>query len=309
MKPLTFLLFILSFAITNLVKGQQSNNFEVDNQLPFAIDTANPSNIWEIATPSKVIFDASYSLPLSIITDSINNYPANNLSAFQFKINMSTLWSGYPFFMVLWHQKMEVDISNDGGVIEVSYDSLQTWTNIFADTVYQPLQIGSFSSDTLFNGEMGITEIDSIWKQIGFCWSSGVGTPVNEIYLRFTFCSDSIETLQEGWIMDNFEAYPTIVDNIKELLSPSSTIMKMELFPNPANDIIHFKYNKEDSEIHQIEILDLAGKLLAVLPFSKLEQNQIDASQLPQGTYIVLSRDENQNIVSFGKFIKATSKN
>ena len=302
-RSLVFLFLFIFSAGTSLYA--QSNNFDGYTELPVEIDTSNPLNIWEIAMPSKSIFDAAFSTPNALITDSINYYPVNNQSAFQIKIHMYTLWTGYPFFMVLWRQKMDVDLLKDGGVIEVSYDSLQTWTNIFLDTLYQPLPIGNFNVDTLSNGQIGITEMDAVWKEIGFCWSSDYGNPIDEVYIRYTFYSDSIETLQEGWMIDNFNAFPTIVDGL-EKQTKEYEIKDLNVFPNPANNSINFN-SSSALNANSVEVRNMSGNIVWQENISGYKNGQFNIQQLSTGTYIIILRDKNGKVLTKGKFIKTAS--
>lgn len=289
------------------LKGQQSNNFETEYEMPIMIDITNQSNIWQIGKPSKSIFSNALSEPNALITDTLDFYPISNQSSFSFKINMSTLWTGFPYFMLLWNQKMDCEIGKDGGMIEVSYDSMQTWVNIFEDSVYQPITIGDLDSDTLYNGEIGITEIDTIWKQVGFCWSSENGNPVDEIFIRFTFDSDSVDTFQEGWILDNFEAYPTIIDNIEELADKEKNELYLEVYPNPSSNQITVKKKNGNIQKAVIQIIDMLGNVLIQRRSSYFEENKIDISYLKDGTYIVVLRNEKREILEMKKIIKTTA--
>jgi len=289
------------------LKGQQSNDFETEYEMPIMIDTTNQSNIWQIGIPSKSIFSEALSEPNALITDTLNIYPINNQSSFYFKINMSTLWTGLPYFMVLWNQKMDCEIGKDGGVIEVSYDSMQTWVNIFEDMVYQPITIGNVNNDTLFNGEMGISEIDTTWKEIGFCWSSVIGNPVDEIFIRFTFHSDSIDSFQEGWIIDNFEAFPTIVDNVEELVWNRNERLTFEVYPNPSSNQITLKRKGEKLQKVIIQIIDIAGIVVYQRANSNSKEVELDISLLNTGTYVVVLRNERGVILGTERIIKTTA--
>ena len=304
---LTFAL-MFCIGIFNL-KGQQFNNFESEFEMPMLIDTANQSNVWQIGVPSKLIFSEAFSEPNALLTDTLNSYPINSQSSFSFKINMSTLWTGYPFFMLLWYQKMDCEIGKDGGTIEVSYDTMETWINIFEDEEYQPITIGNFNSDTLFNSELGVTEIDTTWKQIGFCWSSDFGNPVDEIFIRFTFYSDSSNTFQEGWMIDNFEAYPTIVDNVEELFGKANNKLILDLYPNPSSNFITLKTKVENLQKSIIQIIDISGIVVYQRTYSYSEEVRMDVSQLKRGTYVVVLKNERGAVLGTKKIIKSTINN
>ena len=61
-------------------------SINVPDSTIFKIDTSVAGNIWQIGKPHKTIFDSAYSRPDAIVTDTIHDYPANNLSTFAIKI-------------------------------------------------------------------------------------------------------------------------------------------------------------------------------------------------------------------------------
>ncbi|MGI8893309.1 MAG: hypothetical protein ACR2GN_07585 [Bacteroidia bacterium] len=87
------------------------------------IDT-NSSNIWQIGAPQKNIFDSAATAPNVIVTDTINYYPVNNSSSFQFSI---VPWVPWGILAIQWKQKLDFDAGLDGGIIEFSVDSGTTW--------------------------------------------------------------------------------------------------------------------------------------------------------------------------------------
>lgn len=283
--------------------AQQSNTFEDERDMPIVFDTTNTANVWQIGEPAKDLFSSALSEPNALITDTLNDYPPGSQSSFYFKINMSTLWTGYPYFVLLWDQKMDCEVGTDGGVIEVSYDSMQSWVNVFEDMVYEPMAIGDFNMDVLFNGEPGITEIDTSWKQIGFCWSSSEGDPIDEAFIRFTFYSDSTETNQEGWMIDNFEAFPSIVDNVEELSRQDNRISSLKVYPNPASGEINIKREGGIFANSVIQIYNLSGDVVFQKTSSNLEESGLDVSHLKPGTYVIVLKNSAGRIYGMKKLI------
>lgn len=297
---------VLAFWIHQVsLSGQQSNNFEIEYQMPIIIDTTAFTNIWQVGQPSKTIFTKAFSEPNALITDTLAFYPTDNISSFYFKINMFTLWTKYPFFMLLWSQKMDCEVGKDGGTIEVSYDGMQNWVNIFEDAEYMPMRIGDIESNTLYNGTIGISEIDTSWKQIGFCWSNITGEPIEEMYIRFTFYSDSIDTFQEGWMIDNFEAYPTVIDYIDE---PKNNVHNSlaKVYPNPSSNDIIINKNCSVDQNFIIQIIDLTGNVLIQKSNTLCEDDKINISSLQDGTYIIVLKNASGKILTMEKIIKTS---
>ena len=73
----------------------------------------------------------------------------------------------------------------------------------------------------------------------------------------------------------------------------------LELFPNPANNIINI--NLKNNIISNYEILDISGKVL--LSDSFLNETQINSSDLKNGIYIIRVRND---FKSFSKKITIT---
>ncbi|MBV6474053.1 MAG: hypothetical protein JPMHGGIA_02355 [Saprospiraceae bacterium] len=257
-----YLLLIISLCPL-LGSAQQYNDFETNWNLDIEIDTTLPNNIWQIGPPQKTLFKGAYSMPNALITDTISYYPNRNYSACQFRADMGTLWA-FPYFVMTWRQKLDFDFKRDGGWIEASYDNGASWVNLFTDTTYQPLIIGGAPIDTLADGTVAFTGTDTTWRNMMICWSKGQGTPPfplnNVMDIRLVFRSDTIASNHEGWLIDNLEVYPTVIDFIPDY--PSGTKYNFALYPNPSDSYatIELELDKPCSVV--IDILDAQGRLL-----------------------------------------------
>ena len=132
MKNIMLLCFAIFFIKSSkgqyTVVAEESTNFENNTSL-IHIDTTN-GNIWQIGTPQKTFFGNSYSVPYSIMTDTLNSYPINTFSTFTFEYNDTNFWYTIPDASIgFWH-KYEMDSLKDGGYVEISLDSGMTWTNV-----------------------------------------------------------------------------------------------------------------------------------------------------------------------------------
>jgi len=253
------LMLLISF-YPLLASGQQYNDFETNFNLDIAIDTTLPNNVWQIGPPQKIVFSSAYSAPNSLVTDTINNYPANNRSVFQFRADMGTLWA-YPYFIITWKQKLDAAFKRDGGWIEASYDNGASWANLFTDTAYQPVMIGGAPVDTLADSTVAFTGTDTLWRNMMICWSKGQGTPPfplhNEMDIRFVFRSDTLDSHQEGWIIDNLEVYPTVIDFISDY--PSNSKYHFSLYPNPSDNFLTIELELDKPSHVVIDVVDLQG--------------------------------------------------
>ena len=100
------------------------------------IDTTE-GTIWQVGDPQKTLFHDAYSPVNVIVTDTLNDYPAGNLSRFVVKLPMLD-FGWWPEFFVHFQQSFHMDSAHAGGYIEISYDTAQTWTNVFEDWMNPP---------------------------------------------------------------------------------------------------------------------------------------------------------------------------
>ena len=298
----TFVIILLS---TGIINGQAFNTFENENDFSIEIDSANASNIWQIGIPAKTIFSSANTLPYALVTDTVNNYSINNSSSFQFTLDLTELWTQFPYVLIGWTHKMDSEIGKDGGIIEVSYDNTQTWINIFEENDEQPLFIGSLAPSTVYTGEQGISQINENWNYVGFCWSSSSpNIEPDKISLRFTFVSDSIDTNQEGWLIDNFEAYGSIIDSVDDLLDNSTDNSNFTIFPNPATETINIKAEGIIPSEATIQISDISGRLIHQERTRIIDNSDVDISNFQPGYYFLTIRNKNNKVLSTEKIIK-----
>lgn len=256
------LLFSLLFAFTYCY-AQQFNYFEGHSNLSLTIDTSQEMNIWQIGIPQKEQFNESYSEPNVIITDTIDNYPASNISSFEVVVRPESLWS-YPMVIFMFWHKMDVDISHAGGWIDASYDGGATWSNAIKNPSY-PLAILDYNpSDTLFNGEVGFGSNSTYWNLSTLCWGVGYGlglpTP-DSIMLRFNFASDEEGESREGWMIDNMEVYPEVIHVVEELRQMANQ-ESLVTYPNPVDQVIHYLFRIEKNSGCIMRLLDTKGSVL-----------------------------------------------
>jgi len=76
----------------------------------------------------------------------------------------------------------------------------------------------------------------------------------------------------------------------------SNSENKVLIYPNPANNTLHFRGL---SELNKISIFDLTGKLCLV---KQISNNQLDISSLKHGLYII--QIETSKGIETNKFVK-----
>lgn len=298
-----FFLFMYNLQAQVQSQTEAHNDFEYSHMLDVIIDTtADQSNIWQVGQPGKTSFNEALSIPNAILTDSLNSYPNNLNSSFYFKVSMDVFWIGLPYFVLLWDHKLDCELGVDGGIIEVSYDSMATWVNIFEDSVYNVMPM-LLSPVVLSNGEKGISTISSDWESPGICWSElefDNDFDKDKVFIRFRFVSDDNDTGQEGWMIDNLVARSTIFDNVDELGGLDVKRLNFDFYPNPSSSALFVSADKDLFGYYRI--IDLKGNTIkeANVDGAKTE---IDISGLKSGIYLVQLEEHGGRLVN-KKFIK-----
>lgn len=306
MKKIVFLfLFAITISTTSSSQSRTVYNdcflFETSDTI-FSIDTSGQT-LWQICSPDKVLFDSSYSYPLSIITDSINPYPSNESS--YFTITYGPPIPGQPlsirYIEVTLLHRFQTDSLNDYGTVFVSADGGNSWVDLFNDSLEATFEMhyyentGDTLSDLLFTGNSNgwIRSKASKDLQTWYINSQMINT-IDSLMFRFTFISDNIQTNQEGWQIDNicFDFYlvSSIFENEKKEL--------FSIYPNPANNILNFDAKSSFiNNTSRMEITDISGRLLKSYELNNNNET-LDITGLNKGIYFL-------NLMSYDKIVSS----
>lgn len=273
--------------LTPLLNAAQELNFDGENNLPIQIVESDAVNLWQIGTPLKPFFNQAKSFPNAIVTDTINSYSTNTAASFVLDFPYFE-YLGFPYIQLEWMQKTDMEDGVDGGIIEASYDGGNTWLNVFNDTVYRPVVVGTYKWDTLYNGQAGITGKND-WNWIAICWGSYRGTPpetVENIQIKFTFISDSIDTKQEGWMIDNFYLQDGIIGSTSNL----SNLQNILVYPSPTQksifiDVSDIRATDAKIDVYNSTGVEMFSQLIMIGSFNKIE---LDLAPYPNGIYNIL---------------------
>jgi hypothetical protein len=299
MKPLLFLTLLHVLCTANVAAQwfEQYQYFEavsVPGPTYLKVDiTPSFQNIWQVGKPQKAMFNKAATVPNVIVTDTINYYPANNISSFIVTADFSSANTIPQLFALKlqWKQKLDIDINNDGGKVEFSLDSGVTWRNAFTDT--NVLNFYGFSSnnvDTLSTGEMAFTGTDTSWRDIWLCLNYfKLQTPPQHILYKFTLTSDATNFNKEGWMIDNMTCSPTIGHTLRKVQEESAFIIA----PNPASSYVYVetKNHTKHSKILTMELLNSAGQTID--KWINLPSNyRLETSKYAEGKYFLKIRVE-----------------
>lgn len=303
------MLFGLSALITNgqfapfKFPGDTLGPFTVisfEEPSPYVTILPLPQNIWQIGAPHKTYFNAAYTLPNAIVTDTMNDYPVNNLSTFELIVgNFNDLI--YPWNVFIdFHHKYDSDTLSDGGYITVSWDNGLTWVNIINDTSHffemTPHNSFGFGNINLYdiwsvlvNGEQGFTGHSGGWVHSSMAWFT---FPVDKrtylvpdtMRLRFNFISDNVQKNREGWMIDQIRLYSIdLGSGIQEYLAGKT---HSYFFPNPVATTATFTLYKTYGNVHY-EILDSRGSLISKSERGTCDEFTFDRSGIPPGIYFM----------------------
>jgi hypothetical protein len=103
---------------------------------------------------------------------------------------------------------------------------------------------------------------------------------IDTLYYRFTFSSDSIETNQQGWLLDDIKLIEH-TEGIQDFGSRN----EISIYPNPADNVITVSVKAFTSAM-DVSVYDILGQLQLKQTLYKNKQD-IDISGLSKGIYMV----------------------
>jgi hypothetical protein len=263
-RGILFSILFLCFLQSNFAQTIDTINFEI-NASRAEIDTSNQSNVWQIGKPSKVVFDSAFSLNKAIVTDTLVQYPMGVNSSF--KVGF-VLTGQQP--VISFKYKMDSDSGKDGGYVDVSFDNGQNWELLTAQTNHPGnggmvggnfgMYTNSFydTVDTLYNGQPGFSGQTNGWKQASIqfpCFAVKMGFT---FWVRFTFISDSIQTTNDGWMIDDI-----VIDNTgicSEVDELQNNKISVSIYPNPISNSSVVTIKNGDIKNAVFEVFDVTGK-------------------------------------------------
>jgi hypothetical protein len=257
--PTLLLIFITA-------KAQFTFNFFQDFDTPLSSNSLTinivpgPNNIWQVGAPQKTLFSSAFSQSRVIITDTLNSYPVNNVSTFSFVVLNNGQNMPSPLALQ-WKQKLDMDAGKDGGIVEFSTNSGNTWQNAHNNSnTYQFYGFQPGNKDTINTNEYCFSGQDAVWRDIWLCLSPAIGNLNDSILFRFTFKSDSVNTNKEGWMIDNFIAHKSVLHPMKEISQTENIVV----YPNITSGMVNVEMKKRAATdmIQNIELYSSEGKRL-----------------------------------------------
>lgn len=252
------------------------------NSLIINIDTSS-SNVWQIGTPSKTIFNSAATAPNAIVTDTINPYPINNVSSFSFGVDPQ--WFGWGILAFQWKQKLDIDNTGDIGMIEFSIDTGNTWQNAFNNPyVYNLYGFDPSNQGLSANGDIGFSGTDTNWRDIWLCLDASWLSFNDSLIFRFSLKSDSINNNKEGWIIDNLSHHLTLIHTLNEIKQKDY----LKVYPTITNGKIDINARKSDQFhiIKNMQLINIQGEIVEEFGISPTKFS-ININHHPTGVYFL----------------------
>lgn len=245
-KHLLILTVVLTLTVAHGQTTTDSLCTDFETSASF-IEIQDTLSIWQIGIPNKTYFNSSYSPVHSIVTDTINTYPASDSSIFYSVYNPAFVvnYLGIYFpFQIEFRHRFETDSLFDFGSIAISTDGGNNWmnglTNEYCYNCNQQDMTNSHifetTGDTLYDslsvtGKSGGWIHSTITKDI-YYWQMHLGIwTIDSIIVKFTFQSDSINNNNDGWQIDDLCIKYLIPFGLS--VEENQKINSMKISPNP----------------------------------------------------------------------------
>ncbi len=308
MKSFYLLLFIGLTTICWAQSPQITIHFDdTTYQNYITIDTSS-AKVWHVGKPQKTLFDSAYNAPNVILTDTINSYPTNDTSSFILKLE-NVIWSssGYE---IRYRQKKDFENKKDGGIILAKCDDGK-WYNILNNSMlgshclfFYGFYISTNNLD-YFGNNFGFTGTDSTWEEISINFMCNAMRIQNkswpDVELKFMLISDSNQTNQEGWMIDDirFYDYGGTCSSIEEFNQAEA----LNIFPNPTYDNSYLDLsNLIKGNALRVSITNLLGEEVQ-LSYTSESLTKLSFKDFPSGIYQIMVFEEDK-IIGKSKIIK-----
>lgn len=244
---------------------------------------SDSTNVWQVGLSSKIILSSNF-YDNVLITDTLNPYPINNTSVFEFAIrncdhNTAYYGGGYYWTDIYMNLAYDTEPGSDGLMIEVKHGINGAWTNLIEDMTPGLTMSNTYTvNDTVaalgapgYSGVSSNTQLQIQYPAID------LGMMYDTVYFKFTFASDSVQTNQDGFMFAtmNFGGFFWSIEEnmVKEPL---------KFYPNPA--INRVTIDAQGFSDGEVIIYDVTGREVLNQRFGN---GEIDVSRLEPGRYVV----------------------
>lgn len=245
MKHILFILLIFMVKINYgqdiIINFDDRELFDKSNYTPIdaniILNKNDTNNIWQVGVPQKTLFDSAASLPIALMTDTINFYPSNNES--EFVLVFYERVHSIRIRAIRWMQKIDMEDSTTYAKVLISFDKGITFESVFNNSnVYNFFGYDPNSVGVLPDSSKAFVGVDTNWRDVWLCIN---GIYDDSIMVKYVFHSDSVINNHEGWMVDNFRIGYTFQHTINEIEANKNLV----IYPNPTADMLSIALNKE----------------------------------------------------------------
>lgn len=296
MKKLSVILFCCIVFIQNtnaqffsvsrpgLWNSSLADSVRFDNgQFPGA--TFQTGGLWQIGTPEKTNFVASWSPSKALMTDSASVYgtSVDQSVVFTFPINFVDQFINPAISFI---HRLDI-AAGDTAFFEVSTDSLNWISPLEMSNINGSPVIGSIYNTNPQTGNSSnyfqnfFTDTLSAWIQTSVwldCFIPLKDKSTGKVYFRFRFKSDNNSESRDGWMIDNlyFITY-SLLGGIED-----ENTISVNVFPNPVSENKVNIISKE--EIESLDLFSIDG--IKVYSDRNIQNNTVELPQtLSNGLY------------------------
>ena len=212
----------------------------------------NPNSSWQVGKSHKSGINNSISAPNILITDTLNAYPSNDTSSVIFSV-VGCGSCGFQRLGLAGYYNVISDSLKDYGTIEVSTDSGKHWLNLMTDTTYTAHYKWLYPKPVLTGNSGGWKRF---WIELGGLVTPFPAATPFDIYIKFTFLTDSIPNNLEGLAIDEI-GYYSVSEGIPQIQNNAL----LSLYPNPVTDFLYIERKGTISK-GQLQILDGMGQVV-----------------------------------------------
>jgi len=161
--------------------------------------------------------------------------------------------------------------------------------------------------DSLMDDKYGFSGSSNGWITSRINWqfilAKGQNKPTENFktQLRFRFVSDTVETNQDGWMIDNILIQTRPSSGAVSEINKSKT--KVHIAPNPSNNYIQLNLEDQELKTYSATIYNTIGQKVKEIKEISSAKNMIDISELKLGIYYIQLQNHH-TILGSTKFIK-----
>ncbi len=289
---LSIIILMSKFSMSQTPKYQYFDEFQFPfyDTIWYKIDTISKVS-WNVVQPKKNNFNSALSYPNALITGIDSSYGTNLNHSIVFGAHFDyTNWIRSLAFT--WSQKIDFEYKMDYGIFEFSLDSGKSWINPLDTQSFGNYYFNfygfNYDSINLYSDKSAFTGTDLEWRDVWFCiYNNGPPELITDSFLyRFTIVSDSVQTENEGWMIDNFLFRESIVHTVSSNLKVKDRIV---VYPNISNGIVHVEstFAFEDKVlIESISVINSEGREV-LKNNQKAKRATLNLSAFPDGTYYI----------------------